>query len=462
MDEFFDELMDSFTRGTPKLLLAAAIFVGGWIVARIVSRLVFKVLVRTRIDDWAARRLGVDTQGKYGHRVERFVGRVVFYALMLIALVLTLDTLEVQTVSQPFENLVTTFGEALPKILLAAIYLTVAYTIGTIASFSVVKALKATRFEKRLRRIEEGAERVNLSKSLGSLVFWAIIIIGIIQALAVLEADSLVEPMQGALTDFVAILPDLIGAAFIVVVGIIFARFAGTLGGDILTDISFDQFFYRVLPVAAPDGEEESSEEAPEAPEGENHEESGEEIASEGGEETEAEEKAKSPSSRRTPSHVAGQVVTIVISLLVILQALSIMRLDQLAVLLEGFIVSFLPNLAIGAVIVVAGIWAGNWVKTQIDGLTDEREGGLFRFLGSLARIGILVFTIAMALQQIGVAPELIRTAFAILFGALSLALALAFGLGGRDVAKDIVGKEYARHDTGPRAKKTTKSEAGE
>ena len=157
---------------------------------------------------------------------------------------------------------------------------------------------------------------------------------------------------------------------------------------------------------------------------------------------------------------MAGQIITILIALLVVLQALSIVRLDRLALLLESFILNFLPNLGIGAVIVVAGIWAGNWVKGQIDGLTDEREGGLLRFLGSLARVGILVFAVAMALQQLGVAPELIRTAFAILFGALSLALALAFGLGGREVAGDIVGNEYSRHKAADGKRKPSKAKA--
>ena len=482
MDEFFDELWENITRGTPKLLLAAAILVGGWIVARVLSRLVFKVLVRTRIDDWAVRRLGIDTQGKYGHRVERFVGRVVFYALLIVALVLALDTLQVQTISQPFRNLVTGFGDAVPKVLLATIIVTLAYFIGKILSFSVVKALEATRLDKRFRRIEEGAEGVSLPKGIGSLVFWSVLFIGIVQGLDALEMDSLVEPLQGALNEFVAILPDLIGATLVVGIGVIIARFVGTLCGDILADIGFNQFFYRIMPITAPDYEEEIDDEAPETPEAgvEGDSEAPDDDSADDDAATEADDDAATeadddaateaddtgeepspPALRRTPARVGGQVITILIALLVVLQALSILHLDRLALLLESFILNFLPNLAIGAVIVVAGIWAGNWVKAQIDGLTDEREGGLLRFLGSLARIGILVFTIAMALQQIGVAPELIRTAFAILFGALSLALALSFGLGGRDVASDIVGKEYSRHTTATGKKQPSKSKAG-
>lgn len=463
MDDFFDELWETITRGTPKLLLAAAILIGGWIISRVVSRLVFKVLVRTSLGEWANRRLGVDAEGKYGHRVERLIGRVVFYALMIVALVLALDTLKVETINQPFRNLVTGFGDAVPKVLLAVVIVALAYFIGKILSFSVVKALEATQFEKRIRRIEDGAKRVSLSKSIGSLVFWSVMVIGIVQGLDALEMDSLVQPLQGALNEFVAILPDLIGATLVVGIGTIIARFVGTLCAGILSDVGFNQFFYRILPLTAPEvddedipeSDDEGQAKAPAETEGTDGDTDGADAPEE---DTEAE--PERPTPRRTPAHVAGQIITILIALLVVLQALSIVRLDRLALLLESFILNFLPNLGIGAVIVVAGIWAGNWVKGQIDGLTDEREGGLLRFLGSLARVGILVFAVAMALQQLGVAPELIRTAFAILFGALSLALALAFGLGGREVAGDIVGNEYSRHKAADGKRKPSKAKA--
>lgn len=457
MEEFFDQLIDAISRNTPKLLAAAAILIGGWVVARIVSRLVFSVLARTSLNDFARRRLGVDTSGKYGHRVERFVARVTFYSLMIVALVLALDTLQVQTVSQPFRNLITGVGDAVPKILLAVVIVAIAYVIGKVVSFSVTKAVEATQIEKRIRRIEGlGPERARLSKSLGSLAFWSILVIGIIQGLDALEMHSLVEPLQNALNEFATVLPDLFGAFIIIVIGIVIARFLGTIAADLLNDIGFDAFFYKILPTAAPnqDDLEASTDAAPLAAESPSADgvSQGDAVSVDGTEiDGETDDDAQTtggavPARVRTPSSVAGQVVVVLITLLVVLQALSIMDLDRLALLLEAFLRNVLPNLAIGGVIVLAGIWAGNWVKNQIDGLTDGREARLLRFLGSLARIGVLVFSVAMALQQVGVAPELIRTAFAILFGALSLALALAFGLGGREVAADIVGTEYERH----------------
>jgi len=460
--DFFDVLWDSIKLKTPKLLLAAAILVGGWVVARVVSRVVFSLLVRTNLDQWAQRRLGFDTRGKYGHRVERFVARISFYAVVLVALVLAFDTLAIQTASEPFRNLVTGIGEAAPKLLLAVVIVALAFFLGKLVSFSVIKALEATNLDNRLGRVEGlDPNRVRLSTSVGGLVFWSILVIGVIQGLDALEMNSLVEPLQGALNEFAAILPDLIAATVLVLLGLVIARFVGTLCADVLSDVGFDQLFYKVVPAIEPseDGEADATVAADASGETEGATEtdsdasdsvqdtaaSDPESAESGDEATPDTAESKRP---RTPSSVAGQAITVLIALMALLQAFSILELERFALLLDTFVSDFLPNLAIAAVIVLAGVWAGNWVKIQIDGLTSEHDTGLVGVLGSLGRAAVLVFAVGAGLQQVGVAPELIRTAFAILFGALALALALAFGLGGREVAADVVKKEYDRHGT--------------
>jgi hypothetical protein len=59
---------------------------------------------------------------------------------------------------------------------------------------------------------------------------------------------------------------------------------------------------------------------------------------------------------------------------------------------------------------------------------------------------GVIMLAIFMALQELGVASEIVTTAFAILFGAVALALALAFGLGNRDLAGEVTREWYARY----------------
>jgi hypothetical protein len=61
------------------------------------------------------------------------------------------------------------------------------------------------------------------------------------------------------------------------------------------------------------------------------------------------------------------------------------------------------------------------------------------RVLAQAARIAVITFSGAMALQQMGVATDIVNLAFGLLLGAIAVAIAIAFGLGGRDVASEQI-----------------------
>jgi hypothetical protein len=65
--------------------------------------------------------------------------------------------------------------------------------------------------------------------------------------------------------------------------------------------------------------------------------------------------------------------------------------------------------------------------------------------LARVGRAGVIILAIFMALQELGIATEIVTTAFAIIFGALALAFALSFGLGNRELAGEITREWYER-----------------
>jgi hypothetical protein len=65
--------------------------------------------------------------------------------------------------------------------------------------------------------------------------------------------------------------------------------------------------------------------------------------------------------------------------------------------------------------------------------------------LASVARYAIIIYAVFAALTQLGVAVELTAPTFLIVLGAVALAAAIAFGIGGREVAQDIIQKAYNR-----------------
>jgi hypothetical protein len=106
-------------------------------------------------------------------------------------------------------------------------------------------------------------------------------------------------------------------------------------------------------------------------------------------------------------------------------------------------LVSYIPSVIAALVIILVGIVLGEFV----DGLLMASAGGIpgGPTLARVGRAGVIILAIFMALQELGIATEIVTTAFAIIFGALALAFALSFGLGNRELAGEITREWYER-----------------
>jgi hypothetical protein len=105
----------------------------------------------------------------------------------------------------------------------------------------------------------------------------------------------------------------------------------------------------------------------------------------------------------------------------------------------------FLPNVAVGIVVLVIGGLAANALANLVRGATAQAELGNPDLLAGIAKVAVWAFAIVVAVNQIGIAQTLVNTLFMAVVGALALALGLAFGLGGRETAAEIVRNWYER-----------------
>ena len=133
----------------------------------------------------------------------------------------------------------------------------------------------------------------------------------------------------------------------------------------------------------------------------------------------------------RTPSELAGQVVMIAVLLFASIEALQLLEFETLATLLAGLTV-FLGKVALGVLVFAAGLYLAELAASTI------RSSGLAQsnLLAVTARSAITILAAAMALRQMDVAEDIINMAFGLTLGALAIAAAVAFGIGGRDIAK--------------------------
>jgi hypothetical protein len=112
----------------------------------------------------------------------------------------------------------------------------------------------------------------------------------------------------------------------------------------------------------------------------------------------------------------------------------------------------WIPNLVVGIVVLVIGGLVANALANVVKGATAQAGLGNPDLLGKVAKVAVWAFAIVVAVNQIGVAQTLVNTLFMAVVGALALALGLAFGLGGRDTAGEIVRRWYAAgRDAAPR-----------
>ena len=147
--------------------------------------------------------------------------------------------------------------------------------------------------------------------------------------------------------------------------------------------------------------------------------------------------------TRVNPTRVAASLVFWFVMFTVMLVAANALGLQSLANVFSE-LVSYIPSVIAAIVIMIVGIVLGSFVGGLIMASAGGLHGG-----PTLARVGkggVVVLAVFMALQELGVATEIVTTAFAILFGAVALALSLSFGLGNRELAGEITRNWYRRY----------------
>src|SRR3954453_20427490 len=147
--------------------------------------------------------------------------------------------------------------------------------------------------------------------------------------------------------------------------------------------------------------------------------------------------------SHLNPTRVLANLVFWLVMFAVILVAANALGLQSLANVFSE-LVSYIPSVIAAIIIMIVGIVLGSFVGGLIMASAGGLHGG-----PTLARVGkggVVLLATFMALQDLGVATEIVTTAFAILFGAIALALSLAFGLGNRELAGEVTRNWYRRY----------------
>jgi hypothetical protein len=140
------------------------------------------------------------------------------------------------------------------------------------------------------------------------------------------------------------------------------------------------------------------------------------------------------------PGNAVARLAFWLVMLVVILLASTALGLESINEMF-GAMIGFLPTLVAAVVIVVLSVILGEFVRVVMLASAGAVTG--VPTLAKLAKATVVLIGIFMALTQIGLAPEIVTTAFTLILGAAALATGLAFGLGNRDLAGEITRRWY-------------------
>lgn len=141
---------------------------------------------------------------------------------------------------------------------------------------------------------------------------------------------------------------------------------------------------------------------------------------------------------QKPASACAASALFWLLFLMTVMLSLTAFELPILDRLATGFFL-FLPRLAVAIAIVVAGSLLAGFLGRSVLVYSVNAELPLPGLVAATVRALVLGLGAAMALEQVGIATAIVTTAFGLTFGGLMLALALAFGLGGRQAARDLL-----------------------
>ena len=142
--------------------------------------------------------------------------------------------------------------------------------------------------------------------------------------------------------------------------------------------------------------------------------------------------------TRQTPLSILGKLVFWLVFFIAITMAVDTLGISAISDVLAQFI-AYIPQIIAAILILVLATLLANFVAGIVRGATGSGVAG------SVAQYGIIVFAAFAALTQLGIAEGLIAPTFLILLGGVSLAAAIAFGLGGQGVAQQIVQDGYEK-----------------
>lgn len=373
MPAYLDRIIHVISDSLPGVVGAIVVFIVGWLFAVLVRRVVHGLMKKT---EWDERLLGntiVDTN--------KFIANLVYYVLMVIILLIVLEMLGVSYVLDPIKNMLNEFLGFIPNILAGLAIMFIGYILAKFIS-NLVKM--AGSFFDRLANKIGFSETDKLVYFIQQIVFFVIFIPFIIQGLNALHLDAITNPANNVLHQMLDAVPNIIGAILIISIFVIGGRFITSFVKDLLANLGMDNLIEKL--------------------------------------------QLGSVLGNQKLSAIVANIIFYFMVFFGVISGVEMLGLARLAEVLHT-ILNLSGSVLFGLIILVMGNFLASVIYKSMSGSEENA------FVAGIARVGIVGLFLAIALRTMGIANSIVELAFGLTLGAIAVAIALSYGLGGREAA---------------------------
>ena len=358
-------------------LIGLAILIIGLFVVKIISGIVGRLL--------GAVGFLADNQ------LDTPIASLVKALLTIFVLMAVLRHFDLVDVLAPLEDMMTQFLGVIPNIIGAGIIGYVGWILAKLVSELVGMALGKVDQQIAART---GNDDVKISKFVGALVFGAILLSIVVAALGVLNIPAISVPASSMINDLMAAVPNIIGAAIILLVTYFVTKFVVLILGGLLESMQVNS-----LP---------------------------EKMGAQG-----------MFSESFTPVKFIGGAIMFFSMLTGATAAVNALGIEVISTIFAKAL-EFGGGIFVGGVILLIGNFLSSIAHQRLSAGTSQG-------MANIARFAILGLVLAMGLKAMGLADNIVNLAFGLTMGGVAVAAAIAFGLGGRDAAKAVADKWAGR-----------------
>ncbi|MBR3325377.1 MAG: mechanosensitive ion channel [Clostridia bacterium] len=396
--DYIAHIWIDFLNGVPDVVAALIILILAFATATLVKYLISKLMKTVKID-FLFSKAKIEEERR--EKTKDFIAKLFYFITFILWMPGFFERLGMNGVASPIINMMNIVLAYLPNIIGAILLLIVGLFIAKTVKELLIPLFKKLKIDQYLKKVGvDSKNEISVAEVFANTVYVLILIPIVIGALNVLHIDAISNPAISMLDTILAYIPKIILALVIFFVGKFIAKIVFALLEKLFESIGLDKISDKVFTTTGTNVNKNVS-----------------------------------------LSKILAYIVQYVILILFTVQALNVIELEVLTKI-GSTIIAYLPYAVSGILMLGIAILLANYVqKIVLKSFPNSKATAI------LLKVLIIILGVFVTLYQLGVATDLVNSAFIIILGSIAVALAIAFGVGGREFASHMLAKAEKKLD---------------